>query len=101
MPSMSYCAFENTAVDMQQCVNMMHEAAEEGLSLAQFLRERGQYEAPAVRRLVQQATDLLECYEILNSNKGINDKDVGGEDDPEETGPDHAHNWTDTAAELD
>ena len=94
MPSMSYCAFENTAVDMQQCVNMMHEAAEEGLSLVQFLRERGQYEAPAVHRLVQQATDLLECYEILNSNKGIDDKDVDSEDDPEETGPD-------TAAELD
>ena len=94
MPSMSYCAFENTAVDMQQCVNMMHEAAEEGLSLAQFLRERGEYEAPAVHRWVQQATDLLECYEILNSNKGIDDKDVDSEDDPEETGPD-------TAAELD
>jgi len=91
---MSYCVFENTAVDMQQCVNMMHEAAEEGLSLVQFLRERGQYEAPAVHRLVQQATDLLECYEIINSNKGIDDKDVDSEDDPEEPGHD-------TDAELD
>jgi len=82
MASLSYCVFENTAIDMQQCVNMMHDATEEGLSLGQFLKERGQYEAPAVKRLVALARDLLMCYDILeNSDDLSEEEDI---EDPED-----------------
>jgi len=82
MPSMSYCAFENTVIDMRQCVNMMHDATEEGLSLGQFLKERGQYEAPAVKRLVALARVLLMCYDILeNSDDLSEEEDI---EDPED-----------------
>ena len=58
MTSMSYCVFENTVIDMQTCVSIMAEAADDGLSLTQFLEERGEYEAPAVRRLLKLAQEL-------------------------------------------
>jgi len=75
MASLSYCVFENTAIDLQQCVNMMHDATEEGLSLGQFLKERGQYEASAVKRLVALARDLLMCYDILETSDDLSEEE--------------------------
>lgn len=36
MPNMSYCMFENTSNDMQQCVNAMEEFAEENMGVFNF-----------------------------------------------------------------
>lgn len=75
MASLSYCVFENTVFDMEQCVNMMHDATEEGLSLGKFLKQRGQYEAPAVKRLVELAGDLLMCYDILETSDDLSEEE--------------------------
>jgi len=68
MASMSYCAFENTAIDMKQCVGMMADAVDEGTGLGDFLKERSSSnERWAVKRLVQHARELIELYEQLEN----------------------------------
>ena len=69
MPSMSYCVFENTTIDLSQCVNMMSDAIENRRTLAEFLAGRSRYEAAAVTRLVSLAQDLLDCYEQLENQE--------------------------------
>ena len=66
MASMSYCAFENTAIDMKQCVGIMADAVDEGTGLGEFLKELSSSdERRAVKRLVQHARALIELYEQL------------------------------------
>ena len=68
MASMSYCAFENTAIDMKQCVGMMADAVDEGTGLGDFLKERSSSnERWAVKQLVQHARELIELYEQLEN----------------------------------
>ena len=68
MASMSYCAFENTDIDMKQCVGMMADAVDEGTGLGEFLKERSSSdERRAVKRLVQHARELIELYEQLEN----------------------------------
>jgi len=87
MPSMSYCAFENTTAEMQQCENMIGEAIDDGVPL-----DLNRYERPFfdnMKERAQQLIALLEQYE-----------DHFAEYDAEEQGIDHAGNWSDTSAEL-
>jgi hypothetical protein len=68
MASMSYCAFENTAIDMKQCVGIMADAVDEGTGLGEFLKELSSSdERRAVKQLVQHARDLIELYEQLEN----------------------------------
>jgi len=68
MASMSYCAFENTAIDMKQCVGMMADAVDEGTGLGEFLKELSSSdERWAVKQLVQHARELIELYEQLEN----------------------------------
>ena len=68
MASMSYCAFENTAIDMKQCVGIMADAVDEGTGLGDFLKERSSSnERWAVKQLVQHARELIELYEQLEN----------------------------------
>ena len=53
MGNMSYCRFENTSQDLQDCINAVGEMIEGGYDLS----ER---EQRAFKRMIAQATELLE-----------------------------------------
>lgn len=65
MASMSYCVFQNTSIDMAQCVGQMSEAVDDGMSLEGFIADRSRDEGSYVTRLVKQARELIELYEQL------------------------------------
>ena len=59
MPSMSYCVFENTSSDMNQCLNKMAVTGNiEGLDL-------NQYEQAAFRMLYEQCQEYIVRYREL------------------------------------
>lgn len=93
-PSMSYCAFENTANHMDQVANMLEEALQENEPLYLNQYERRPYEGmwEKCRRLMA----LLEEHQQLEEDHAARE-----DEDPEEDGPDHGKLWTDTSAELD
>lgn len=54
---MSYCAFENTALDLQQCIDLMEDCD----SLEEFIESRSSdHEKHAVKNLVDLAQEFLE-----------------------------------------
>lgn len=89
-PSMSYCAFENTANHMDQVANMLDEAlqANEPLELNRYERRpyEGMYEK--CRRLME----LLEQHQQM-----VEDQEAERD---EEDGPHPTDLWYDTSAEL-
>lgn len=50
MPNMSYCRFENTVNDLQDCYDSMHEKLEEG------------FEKDARKRFIRLCVDIAEDY---------------------------------------
>ncbi len=52
MSNMSYCRFENTSNDMQDCWNALQEAEAEG-NLQEWFKDLGEYEQRGVMRLLQ------------------------------------------------
>ena len=70
MANMSYCRFENTASDLDDCLGAIEEAIENGMSLKEFHKSlSSDYERHAFRKLVslcdkiQGAVEELECNE--------------------------------------
>jgi len=59
MSNMSYCRFENTSSDLQDCVSAMEEA--------ETLKEMdlSTYELSAMKRMAQTAQEFLEHYDRL------------------------------------
>ena len=90
-PSMSYCAFENTANHMDQVANMLDQALQEGEPL-----ELNRYEQRPYEGMYEQCRALMG---LLEQHQQLVE-DQASERDPEETGPDHGRLWTDTSAEL-
>lgn len=63
MSNMSYCRFENTSIDLRDCVGAMEEVDKIGdLDLSQ-------YEMSACKRMAQLAQEFLEQYERLVEGK--------------------------------
>ena len=60
MPSMSYCMFENTTLEMDQILNSLDEAFEEGTSLKLRGEEKSAYE-----RLIHQCQRFLKLDELM------------------------------------
>lgn len=59
MANMSYCRFENTANDLQDCIETMFDANDlPGLDLSR-------YEAAALERMVEQCREFLAQHERL------------------------------------
>lgn len=59
MPSMSYCVFENTSGDMNQCLNKMSEAHDiDDLDM-------NEYEQAAFRRMYEQCQEYIARYREL------------------------------------
>jgi hypothetical protein len=60
MANMSYCAFENTAADMDQLANMLYEAVENGAPLNQ---QMSSYESRAFDGMWEKCRALMELLE--------------------------------------
>ena len=72
MPNMSYCRFENTAGDMNDCLIDLVEAVDAGLSMAQFMdRLSSVYERRSVQRMIDLLGQLSEAFEQLEANEGL------------------------------
>ena len=61
MANMSYCAFENTARDLRDCMDIMREGEENGASsLEEFIATRNSpEERMAVKRLINICRELV------------------------------------------
>ena len=72
MANMSYCRFENTANDMNDCLNDLVDAVDAGLSMAQFMdRLSSVYERRSVQRMIDLLGQLSEAFEQLEANEGL------------------------------
>lgn len=65
MPNMSYCRFHNTYLDLNDCVNVVGEALDNGLTLAEFLKELSDDEQYYFKRMVTRAHDIVQYYDEL------------------------------------
>ena len=72
MANMSYCRFQNTFLDLQDCVNQLGEALDEGLTYDEFFNELSENEQYYFKRLLTRAQDLVqyndELLEATNEN---------------------------------
>lgn len=77
MANMSYCRFENTVADMQDCYYELHEAAANGLSFNQFMERLGaDYERLALRQMAALLLDMAAALEELHDNKGLTEEQL-------------------------
>ena len=77
MANMSYCRFENTAGDMNDCLNDLIEAVDVGLSTAQFMdRLSSVYERRSVQRMIDLLGQMSEAFEQLEANDGLSEEEL-------------------------
>ncbi len=77
MANMSYCRFENTAGDMNDCLNDLIEAVDSGLSMAQFMdRLSSVYERRSVQRMIDLLGQMSEAFEQLDANEGLSEEEL-------------------------
>jgi DnaJ-domain-containing protein 1 len=77
MANMSYCRFENTAGDMNDCLNDLIEAVDSGLSTAQFMdRLSSVYERRSVQRMIDLLGQMSEAFEQLEANEGLSEEEL-------------------------
>ena len=70
MPSMSYCRFENTSLDMANCVNDLEEA----YTFSEL--DHNEYEKVARKRLYELAQDYVSQYERLENAEQYEEEDL-------------------------
>jgi hypothetical protein len=58
MSNMSYCRFENTYPDLQDCYDALHE--EGGVKQAE--EEANEYERPYIKRLIELCKDIVDDF---------------------------------------
>ena len=78
-PNMSYCAFENTTLAMEQLIDMMEAARDEGV--AKFINGMSRYEADAFRNMYEMCERLQHA--IVATQERI-DEEAQAEDYEEE-----------------
>ncbi len=77
MANMSYCRFENTLHDMRDCLYDLHEAAESGMSLEQFLQRLGSdYERRALKNMEDVLLDMMAALEHIRGNEGLSEEEL-------------------------
>jgi DnaJ-domain-containing protein 1 len=77
MANMSYCRFENTTGDMNDCLNDLIEAVDSGLSMAQFMdRLSSVYERRSVQRMIDLLGQMSEAFEQLNDSEGLSEEEL-------------------------
>lgn len=64
---MSYCAFENTALALQQLMEIINDELEEGRNYEEFLESRSSLEErSAVKSVRMNCEDLLNLFEAID-----------------------------------
>tara|TARA_A100001201_G_scaffold81190_1_gene72474 strand:+ start:16 stop:222 length:207 start_codon:yes stop_codon:yes gene_type:complete len=58
MPNMSYCRFENTTIDIDDCLNAIQDAYQECADLSDR-------EVRALQRLLEQAEEIIDLSEEI------------------------------------
>ena len=59
MGNMSYCRFENTSKDLEDCIDALHNFEEKCNNLSR-------YEVEALQDLVEQAREIVELTETID-----------------------------------
>ena len=67
MGNMSYCRFENTSKDLEDCINALHNYEEKCNSLSN-------YEVEALQDLIEQAKEIIELTETIDTVIQMNKK---------------------------
>ncbi len=65
MANMSYCRFHNTYLDFRDCVNIVGEALDNGLTMDEFIQELSESEQYYFKRMVIMAQDLIQYNDEL------------------------------------
>jgi len=65
MANMSYCRFQNTFLDLRDCVDVIGEAVEEGKTFAELLEELGTEEEYALKRMLTYCQDFIDNVNLL------------------------------------
>lgn len=58
MPNMSYCRFENTFKDLEDCYDALQEAED----LTSLIIESNQYERQYIKKLIRLCTEISEEF---------------------------------------
>ena len=67
MANMSYCQFENTRADLRQCLASLAEAADDQLTLAEFISQRSSdYEAQSVMQMYHACKKFVELCDDMS-----------------------------------
>ena len=74
MANMSYCRFQNTSQDLNDCANALGTALEEGLTFEQFYDELSKDEQDAYKRILKRAKEFLDMHEELLLAEPIEDR---------------------------
>lgn len=79
MANMSYCRFENTYGDLNDCVQAMEEAMDKGVSLKEFTREMSREELSAFQSMHAMCSRMIEAYSDMTGmqlNEDDNEVDL-------------------------
>ena len=82
MPSMSYCAFENTVAEMEQCIEKVDEAIEEGS------HDWNQDEVNALDKLKELSRTLLDAINEFETKRIGKQDEIDSDEDEDEEGDD-------------
>ena len=65
MANMSYCRFRNTFLDLQDCVNVLGEALDDGLNYKEFYSALSEDEQYYFKRMLTRAQDFVSYTDEL------------------------------------
>lgn len=82
MPSMSYCAFENTVAEMEQCIEKVDEAVSEGS------HDWSDYEVSALDKLKELSRTLLDAINEFETKRIGKQDEIDSDEDEDEEGDD-------------
>ena len=68
MGNMSYCRFENTSKDLEDCIQALHDYEEKCNSFSS-------YEGEALQDLIEQAKEIIELTETIDTVIQMNKAD--------------------------
>lgn len=66
--NLSYCMFENTSHDLQDCLYHMDEGLAEGCDMQEFVSDMSSHEKMSMERMVKQCRSFINKYEELEQN---------------------------------
>ena len=65
MANMSYCRFQNTVLDLNDCLNVVRDAVDDDVSFEEFAEELGADELKAFEQLYTRAKRFVEMVDEL------------------------------------